>query len=109
VRPHGFCGKTKVLSAENSNEVNYYRLKERVFLPKGDNTSLIYNNVYVSHRAHERVVKRKRLTARRLCLKNELIMAYVIKKLYLGWRTEKIAGSIDTDMPGKFINHEAIY
>ncbi len=47
------------------------------------NKSSIYN-VYLSHRAHERTVRRKNKAAQRPRLKNKVIMNYVIKKLHLG-------------------------
>lgn len=72
------------------------------------NKSPIYN-VYLSHRAQQRAVKRKKYAAQRPRLKDEVIMAYVIEKLYLGWSPEQIAGRISHDIPGQSISHEAIY
>lgn len=72
------------------------------------NKSSIYN-VYLSHRAHDRAAKRKSEAARRLRLKNETIMSYVIKKLRLGWTPEQIAGRMPQELPMWSISHEAIY
>jgi len=54
------------------------------------NKSSTYN-VYLSHRAHERAVKRKCEAAQRPRLKNKVIMDYVVKKLHLGWTPEQIS------------------
>jgi len=72
------------------------------------NKSSTYN-VYLSHRAHERAVKRKSKAAQRPRLKNKVIMDYVIKKLHLGWTPEQIAGRITQELPGQSVSHEAIY
>lgn len=72
------------------------------------NKSPVYE-VYLSHRAHERAVKRKSRAAQRPRLKNEIIMAYVIKKLHLGWTPEQIAGRLSQELPEQSISHEAIY
>ena len=72
------------------------------------NKSSTYN-VYLSHRAHERAVKRKIKAAQRPRLKNKVIMNYVIKKLHLGWTPELIAGRILQELPGQSISHESIY
>jgi IS30 family transposase len=69
------------------------------------NKSSVYN-VYLSHRAHERAVKRKQHAAQRLRLKNGVTMAYVIEKLHLDL---KVAGRICHDLAGESISHEAIY
>jgi len=66
-------------------------------------------NVYLSHRAHERAVKRKEYAAQRPRLKNEVIMNYVIEKLTLGLSPEQVAGRISHDLAGASISHEAIY
>lgn len=72
------------------------------------NKSPVYN-VYLSHRAHDRAVKRKEHSAHRPRLKNEVIMNYVMKKLTLGLSPEQIAGRITHDLAGESISHEAIY
>jgi IS30 family transposase len=72
------------------------------------NKSSTYN-VYLSHKAHERAVKRKTNAAKRPRLKNMVIMNYVIEKLHLGWTPEQIAGRIPQELPGQTISHEAIY
>ena len=72
------------------------------------NKSPIYN-VYLSNKAHERAVKRKREAAQRPRLKNRAVMHYVIEKLHLGWSPEQIAGRISQELPGQSVSHEAIY
>jgi len=72
------------------------------------NKSSVYN-VYLSHHAHERAVKRKQHAAQRMRLKNRVIMAYVIEKLHLDLSPEQVAGRISLDIPGYSISHEAIY
>ena len=72
------------------------------------NKSPIYNS-YLSARAHERAVKRKSEAAQRPRLKNKVLMAYVIKKLHLGWSPEQITGSLPHELPDHAISHEAIY
>lgn len=72
------------------------------------NKSSTYN-VYLSHKAHDRAVKRKTKAAQRPRLKNKAIMSYVITKLHLGWTPEQIAGRIPQELPGQTISHEAIY
>ncbi len=65
--------------------------------------------VYLSHRAHERAVKRKKESGERPRLKNEETVAYVRDKLGEGWSPELIAGKIGQDSRGAGISHEAIY
>jgi len=72
------------------------------------NKSPVYN-VYLSHRAHGRAVKRKGCAAKRPRLKNEVIMRYVKEKLALGLSPEQTAGRISHDIAGESISHEAIY
>lgn len=72
------------------------------------NKSPIYN-VYLSHRAQQRSVKRKTRAAQRPRLKNGTITAYVIERLHLGWSPEQTAGRISHEIPGHSISHEAIY
>ena len=72
------------------------------------NKSPIYN-VYLSHRAHGRALKRKQHAAQRPRLKNGVIMAYVIEKLHLDLSPEQIAGRITHDLAGASISHETIY
>lgn len=72
------------------------------------NKSPVYN-VYLSHRAHGRAVKRKQGAACRPRLKNEVIVSYVKEKLALGLSPEQVAGRLSHDMRGESISHEAIY
>lgn len=65
--------------------------------------------VYLSHRAHERAVKRKKESGERPRLKNEQTVEYVRDKLEDGWSPELIAGKIGQDNRGVSISHEAIY
>ncbi len=65
--------------------------------------------LYLSHRAHERAVKRKKESGKRPRLKNDLTVSYVRTKLELGWSPEQISGRISIDHPGLSISHEAIY
>jgi len=65
--------------------------------------------VYLSHRAHDRAVKRKKESGQRPRLNGEGVVAYVLDKLALQWSPELIAGKIGQDMRGVSISHEAIY
>ncbi len=65
--------------------------------------------LYLSHRAHERAVKRKKEAGKRPRLKNGLTASYVRTKLELGWSPEQISGRIGIDHPGLSISHEAVY
>jgi len=65
--------------------------------------------LYLSHRAHERAVRRKQDANSHPRLKNEETVFYVRSKLELGWSPEQIAGRIEMDCPGMKISHEAIY
>jgi IS30 family transposase len=65
--------------------------------------------VYLSCKAHERAVTRKKDSGKRPRLKNERIVSYVRQKLALDWSPELIAGRIGHDIPGASISHEAIY
>ena len=65
--------------------------------------------VYLSHRAHERAVTRKKESGQRPRLKNERIVSYVREKLALDWSPELIAGKIGQDIRGASISHEAVY
>lgn len=65
--------------------------------------------VYLSHRAHERAVKRKKESGRRPRLKSGDVVSYVRARLSEDWSPELIAGKIGQDMQGASISHEAIY
>ncbi len=65
--------------------------------------------VYLSHRAHEREVTRKKESGKRPRLKDERIVSYVREKLALDWSPEIIANKISKDIRGASISHEAIY
>lgn len=74
----------------------------------GRNSSPAYM-LYMSHRAHDRAVKRKEEAARRPRLKDKETESYVLEKLSLGWSPEQIAGRIGMEHSGLSISHEAIY
>lgn len=74
----------------------------------GRNSSPAYM-LYMSHRAHDRAVKRKEEAARRPRLKDRETESYVLEKLSLGWSPEQIAGRISMEHSGLSISHEAIY
>ncbi len=65
--------------------------------------------VYLSCKAHERAVTRKKESGKRPRLKNESIVSYVREKLSEDWSPEIIAGKIGQDIRGASISHEAIY
>ena len=73
------------------------------------NAPPVYTGYYLSHKAQERVEKRKHESHRRQRLKSDLIRHYVEKRLRLGWSPELIAGRLPIDHPGQPISHEAIY
>jgi len=73
------------------------------------NAPPVYTGYYLSHKAQERVEKRKHESHRRQRLKSDLIRHYVEKRLRLGWSPELIAGRLPNDHPGQSISHEAIY
>lgn len=73
------------------------------------NAPPVHKGYYMSHRAHDRSVKRKSQAHQRGRLKNELILQYVEKGLFLGWTPEQICGRLPIDHPGQNISHEAIY
>jgi len=72
------------------------------------NSSPAYR-LYLSHRAHDRAVKRKQEANRHPRLKTEGIVCYVLSKLKMGWSPEQISGRIGMDGAGLSISHEAIY
>ena len=65
--------------------------------------------VYLSHRAHERAVTRKKESGRRPRLKDERIVSYVREMLAENWSPEIIANKIGQKIRGASISHEAIY
>ena len=65
--------------------------------------------VYLSHRAHERAVKRKKESGQRRRLKDEQTVTYVREKLAKDWSPELIAGKIGEEIRGASISYEAIY
>ena len=67
------------------------------------------HRLYLSHRAHERAVVRKREAARCPGLKNEQMVSYVREKLPGDWSPEQISGRICMERPGLEISYEAIY
>jgi transposase, IS30 family len=73
------------------------------------NAAPVHSGYYLSHKAHERSVKRKSQAHQRDRLKNDLIRRYVELGLSLQWTPEEIAGRLSTDHKGQTISHEAIY
>jgi len=65
--------------------------------------------VYLSHRAHERAVRRKRSSGIRERLKEKRIVSYVRSRLDWDWSPELISGRISQEISGSTISHEAIY
>jgi len=65
--------------------------------------------LYLSHRAHERAVTRKKESGIRPRLKEERIVSYVRARLAEDWSPELIAGRISHEVRGVAISHEAIY
>ena len=65
--------------------------------------------LYLSHRAHDRAVARKKDSGKRPRLKNEQIVSYVREKLDEDWSPEIIANKIAQNIQGASISHEAIY
>ena len=64
---------------------------------------------YLSHRAHDRAVKRKQEAGVRPRLKDERIVSYVRTRLAWDWSPELIAGRIRQEIRRVAISHEAIY
>jgi IS30 family transposase len=73
------------------------------------NAPPIHTGYYLSHKAHERSVKRKSQAHQRDRLKNDQIRQYVEDHLSLGWTPEQIANRLPSDHKGQSISHEAIY
>jgi len=65
--------------------------------------------VYLSHRAHERAVRRKKEAGVRPRLKDERIVSYVRSRLAEDWSPELIVGRISQEIRGATISFEAIY
>ena len=65
--------------------------------------------LYLSHRAHERAVTRKKESSIRPRLKEERIVSYVRARLAEDWSPELIAGRIGQEISGVAISYEAIY
>ncbi len=65
--------------------------------------------LYLSHRAHERAVKRKQEAGIRPRLKDERIVSYVRTRLVWEWSPELISGRISQEIRGVAMSHEAIY
>ena len=64
---------------------------------------------YLPHRAQLIAKKRKIKAGKRMRLKDEKILEYVIKKINCHWSPEQISGRIKINYPGLSISHEAIY
>jgi transposase, IS30 family len=68
-----------------------------------------YGSRYLARHAKERALSRTKNIFRYERVRDELVRAYVIEKLKVGWSPEQIAGRIRIDCPGKKVSHEAIY
>ena len=73
------------------------------------NAPPVHKGYYLSHKAHERSVKRKSQAHQRERLKNDQICHYVEDHLAVGWTPEQIANRLPTAHRGHSISHEAIY
>ena len=72
------------------------------------NKSPVYD-CYLPHKADRRAKERKCKSGQRPRLKSREIMAYVVRKLKLGWSPELISGRWSNEHPSISISHEAIY
>jgi IS30 family transposase len=73
------------------------------------NAPPVHKGYYLSHKAHERSVKRKSQAHKRERLKNDQIRQYVEDTLSLGWTPEEMANRLPIAQKGQSISHEAIY
>jgi IS30 family transposase len=73
------------------------------------NAPPVHTGYYLSHKAHERSVKRKSQAHQRDRLKNDQIRRYVQDHLSVGWTPEQIANRLPGEHQGQSISHEAIY
>lgn len=73
------------------------------------NAPPVHKGYYLSHKAHERSVRRKSQAHHRGRLRNDTIRQYVEHTLALGWTPEEIANRLPSDQKGQSISHEAIY
>jgi IS30 family transposase len=73
------------------------------------NAPPVHTGYYLSHKAHERSVKRKSQAHQRDRLKNDQVRQYVEDRLSLEWTPEQIANRLPGDHTGQSISHEAIY
>lgn len=76
-------------------EINKYKSKELGF--------------YRADVAHAKALNKRKYRGVRPRLKNDLIRAYAIEKMKLGWSPEQIAIRLPIDHPGENISYEAIY
>ena len=72
------------------------------------NKSPVYD-CYLPHKADRRAKERKCKSGQRPRLKSREIMAYVVRKLKLGWSPELISGRWSNEHPSISISHEAVY
>jgi len=73
------------------------------------NSGFLRGRMYISRRAHERALKKRKSRGRQDRLKNDIVRGYVIKELKKRTSPEQIAGRISITCPGQSISHEAIY
>jgi IS30 family transposase len=74
-----------------------------------NNNSSPEHKKYLSHRAHQRAMQKRKNASCRQRLKNEQTILYVTSKLKEDWSPEQIAGRLSIDQPELSISHEAIY
>ena len=72
------------------------------------NKSPVYD-CYLPHKADRRAKERKCKSGQRPRLKNRELMAYVVRKLKMGWSPELISGRWSKEHPSVSISGEAIY
>jgi IS30 family transposase len=64
---------------------------------------------YQAYVSHNRAYDRREIRGKRPRLKNDLIRAYTVEKMKLGWSPEQISLRLPIDYEGQKISHEAIY
>lgn len=64
---------------------------------------------YQAYIAHNKACNKREKRGKRARLKNNLVRAYTVNKLKLGWSPEQISIRLPIDHKGESISHEAIY
>lgn len=73
------------------------------------NAPPVHQGYYLSHKAHDRALKRNQESHQRARLKSAELRCYVSQKLQNDWSPELIAGRWNRCHPSLAISHEAIY